>query len=195
MTRIPSVVLAAALTALTAWLGLGAAAGGSEWSSNCQPEILAAEPLFSPVQWSGPRSEIRDPRLIQITDQESWNRLWTEHQGARAERLIAHGGGVASPRIDFERYLVIAMFRGETTNCDGERLVSLQERKDDVLLRFDSFTFQTSSFDGPDRGEAARSYGLWLVPRTGKPITIEENTQGMLDREPTWTWRTSMPAP
>jgi hypothetical protein len=155
----------------------------------------ASKELISPVQWSGPHSRIRDKRLVQIADREAWMELWAEHKGDKAERLIAHGGGVAAPRIDFERYLVVAMFRGETTNCDGESLVSLEEREKDVLLRFDSFTFQTSSFDGPDHGEPASSYGMWLVPRTGKPITIEENTQGLIGREPIWTARGTLVPP
>lgn len=195
MTRYRSRMTKAAPFGGTLVLGLILTAGTTQSPAPHGPGSAVVDVLPSPVQWSGPHSEVRDGRLIQVTDQKAWARLWAEHRGERAERLIAHGGGVAAPRVDFERYLVIAMFRGDTKNRDGEHLVSLEERSNDVRLRFDSYTFQTASFDGPDRGEAASSYGMWLVPRTGKPIVIEENTQGLLGAEPKWTWRRTLPAP
>jgi len=193
----PNVLLVLVVIPIGGALAVGTSLprGAPNGQTPIQPEANAAEQVSSPVRWSGPRSQIRDQRLIQVGDQESWSRLWSEHQGEHVERLIAHGGGVAAPRIDFERFLIVAMFRGDSTNCDGERLVSLHERPQDLFLRFDSYSFQTMSIDGPDHGEAVRPYGIWVVPRTGKPITVEENTQGMLDREPTWTWRKTFPAP
>jgi hypothetical protein len=134
------------------------------------------------VSFIGADSAIADRRLVRIGDADAWRALWTEHRGERASRN-AFDDPVA-PEIDFDHNIVIANFRGDGWNCHGDFIVSLKERADDVLLRFDSRTFQTAGPDGG--GIRVRPYGIWIIPRFDKPIVVEENVQGLIGRPPKW---------
>lgn len=151
-----------------------------------------AEPESRPpvISFSGPHSAITERAFHFITTQATFADLWASHIGEKAERMIAHSGGVIGPTIDFERFAVVAYFRGRSYNCDGEYVISIDEFEDRVRIRFDSHTFQTSSFgDEPDPGERVTPYGIWVISRTNKSIVLEENTQGLIGREPVWTER------
>jgi hypothetical protein len=137
------------------------------------------EPL---VSLKGAHSDIAERRFDLVATEEAWRELWAEHRGKKD--ADARRAWQTVPEIDFERCLVIAFFRGSAWNCDGEYVVSVSDRGDDLLLRFDSHTYQTAGPDGG--GVQVTPYGLWILPRTEKAITIEENVQGLIGQPAKW---------
>jgi hypothetical protein len=182
---IGSVSGCAGLACLLVMLMAGCAASSKERrSGDVSPgQMAAADGALMPcVSFKGPHSAIRKRRCVRITDRESWEALWKEHRGEALETNKL--GRPVIPVIDFDRCMVIAIFRGESWNCNGEYVVSVEDRGRDVLLRFDSHSFQTCGPDGG--GVRVEPYGIFVLPRTAKPIVIEENVQGMIGRPPNW---------
>ena len=140
--------------------------------------------VAAPVQWVGADSK-HSAGFFMINDAAAWSRLWAEHLGLDGE----HGAynRHLAPHVDFNRYLVIAYFRGPSTNRDGEVLASITttpirppapmaDKPTPIsvadfyppptplytVLRFDSSTFQSETPSG--KGIATSSYGIWLIP-------------------------------
>lgn len=145
-----------------------------------QPQAPSRRPLVSLM---GHDSAITDFRIVRITEPEDWETIWAEHRGDALETVKQ--GWPIYPEIDFERCMVVAVFRGDAWNCNGEFVESIAETDDQIRLRFDSLTFQTSGPDGG--GVRVRPFGIWVLDHNTKPLVIEENTQGLLNRPPIWT--------
>ncbi|MBX3358081.1 MAG: hypothetical protein KF745_06610 [Phycisphaeraceae bacterium] len=158
------------------------------------PAPAPAEPHPALVSLCGPDSAITEgPAYHRIVDADAWKALYLKHLGDRAANAPAPW--LLPPDVDFSRCMVLAIFRGRSTNCNGEFLVSLDDRPDDLLIRFDSHTFQTASFTGePDRGVPSTPYGIFILPRSDKPIVLEENVQGLIGHPPVWKQQYRFPA-
>ncbi len=144
------------------------------------------------VEWSGADGHIKAPEFVRITEPAAWLDLWLRHTGSE----VPHDArwSVQHPRIDFDRYMVVAVIRGETTNTRGERMEGWSISEDRCLVRYDSASYQTASFDGkPDPGSRAVSFGIWVLPKTAAQIVFEENVQGMQDKHPIWKERHRIP--
>jgi len=167
-----------------------ASAGGGGGGAAAAPAL--AKPV---VAWSGPQSGHTHELWVRVRQPEDWRKLWETHEGEHARRLMAHGGGVICPEIDFERYEVVAYFRGLSANSDGEVVTEIREEADRLVIRFDSFSFQSATFGGPEAGPQQPNvtpYGIWVIERTDKPVVIEENTQRLKDQPAEWTRRAVM---
>ncbi|MDQ7013559.1 MAG: hypothetical protein Q9O74_06635 [Planctomycetota bacterium] len=92
------------------------------------------------MQWVGPFSNISTPSFRRITDRETWTTLWALHRGDLADR--SRRGRVMPPEIDFDRYMVLARFTGESAYNNGEAASSVFRRGNAVVLRFGSRTYQ-----------------------------------------------------
>jgi hypothetical protein len=146
------------------------------------------------VSFIGSYSAERLAGITLHTDQESWEKVWARHKGEKVEK-DSYGEAIA-PEIDFSACVAVAIFGGQAVNSRGLYVVGIEESPERVLLRFDSRSYQTASFgDKPDRGNAVTPYGLFVIPRTAKPLVIEEDTQGLIGQPPIWTERARFPAP
>ena len=134
------------------------------------------------VAWAGSYSAIEQRHYRRITNAKDWATLWTEHQGHRIER-DSYGQPVV-PTIDFETNMVLAIFRGNAWNIRSESLLDLSESENNIQIRFDARTYQT---DGPTEDKDYTSaYGIWVLPRSTKSITLIENVQGLIGGPPKW---------
>jgi len=62
------------------------------------------------------RTSIRDQRNVVIRDESAWATLWNEHAGP----------GVAVPKVDFAKQMVIGVFRGpKPSTCHGGGIASV----------------------------------------------------------------------
>lgn len=172
--RRTTILAAAALTVLFAVAATTTALSPQHDAPNSA--AIGEEPL---IAFRGAHSAIADQRFLCLTNPVQWKELWVEHQGDELNRTVQ--GSPICPTIDFDRCLVIAVFRGDSWNCDGEFVHSIADREDDVLIRFDSQTYQTMK-----EGNRVTPFGIWVLPRTSKPIVLEENVQGILGKPPIW---------
>ncbi|MCW5776926.1 MAG: hypothetical protein KIS87_10850 [Phycisphaeraceae bacterium] len=146
------------------------------------------------VEWIGPDSRIRERRVERVRTREAWESLWHEHTGEG--RKFRDETYAFAPRIDFSRFEVVAFFRGPARNNDGEHVVSIEEREDGLLIRFDSSTYQTFfAHDAPDTRTREHPFGIWVIDRTDGPIVVEENVQRLKDNPARWAEQRRFDAP
>jgi hypothetical protein len=97
-----------------------------------------------PVTLEGSYSGVRDREYHRIVDAQSWRALWERHAGAHAERDSY--GEVVVPAIDFDKFMVVAVFNGEGWNTRDMHLVETLDAGE-LHLRFDAGTYQTADFE------------------------------------------------
>ncbi len=126
---------------------------------------------------TGSDSHVTKCRYQRITSAEEWTRVWQEHIGEKPaghnDRTLAP---LATPRVDFDKYMVIAVFQGESWNCGGLTDVSVSEEDNRVVFQFSSDWYQTS--DGANK---VTVYGFFAVPRSTKPVVAVEELHFMDD--------------
>lgn len=152
--------------------------------------IAGPEGMPAVMTLTGEMSEVREGSVERITDAKRWEAVWDLHRGD-AKGMYDWAG---RPEIDFERYMVLAIFAGERTNHSGWSVESWRDAGGHILVRYDARTFQTASFDGPDHGVATRAYGFFILPRSARPMRLEENVQGLIRGEPIWKESHRFPA-
>lgn len=186
------VVLAAA--AVCAMSGLALLSG---WTLQAQTALPTPQHVAGPndvtrttgvaVQWMGSYSSIQTPRIEVVTDAGVWERLYSEHTHDKPEKNA--GGSLTWPKVDFDKFVVVAVFAGKGTNSNGFEAVSVTESVAGVLVRFDEVLFQTLNISGGSAGTATTGFGLFVVPRRHGMWTLEENTQNLIGGAPIWTER------
>lgn len=168
-----ALLLSATVLAGASFVAVAAARPGPQID---QPAAMPA------VSFIGHDSLITERRFARVTTKAEWVALLEEHLGDRMPMSLTDWP--LPPVVDFDRYQIVAFFRGSAWNTNGEFVVSVEDRGADWLVRFDSSTFQTMGPDGG--GMRATPFGIWILPRTSKPIVIEENVQGLIGKPPVW---------
>jgi hypothetical protein len=148
------------------------------------------------VTISGPHSDVMIRQYHRITSDEDWTRIWQEHMGKtwqkRWERVEQGSTDpndlrepLTFPVIDFDNYLVIAIFHGDTRNCIALTVASIHEEEERIIFRYERVSYQTARI-GRDDGEKVSPYGLFVLPRSAKPVVVEENVQNLIGQPPVW---------
>jgi hypothetical protein len=162
------------------------AAALADWPPN--PNLLRSgmEPF---VGFSGADSKVKLRQYRKVTSVGDWPELWISHLGlSQIEgeyNWFYNEAGV--PFVDFERCMVISVFQGEGWNSAGVRVVTITEEEDHILLRFDDQSYQTMGPDGG--GQRVTPFGIFVLPRSKKPVVLEENVQGLIGKPPVWKER------
>ena len=154
---------------------------------------------------SGNDSHVTTKKYLRITSMKDWVCIWQEHHGEKPqESYDFYYDPLTLPIIDFNNYMVIVTFQGNTWNCTGLKLFSITEESQQIVFRYDEKNYQT--FGRVDSGEIDNkasvctdsaseldgkvvAYGFFVLPRTKKPIIIEENIQYRLGEPPIWEKR------
>jgi hypothetical protein len=192
------VVMAASV--VIALSGLALLAGWGQRAQIGQPQIGQPQVAANPnnvvkntgvaVQWMGSYSSIQMPRIQVVTDANAWETLYAEHTRDKPERNA--NGFLTWPRIDFDTFVVVALFAGKGTNSNGFDAVSVTESIAGVVVRFDEVLFQAASFPGGNAGPGGittTGFGFFVIPRKNGTWILEENTQNLIGGPPVWTER------
>lgn len=175
MTRVASLLLGLGIA--TAALGPIA---GSRVLAQRADQIKGSKPL---VGWSGARSGVDDKQILRITSAQQWADVWSRHVGEKLEKN--RFGQAQAPEIDFDVCMVVAIFEGRTWNSDGLRLEPITEDDDHILLRFGHLSYQTFGPDGG--GVRVTPFGIYVLPRSAKPLVVEKDTNNLIGKPPVWT--------
>lgn len=138
-----------------------------------EPHGKAATPAPVSVlrSWSGPNSGVKKARAEILTTEDQWKKTWAEHDPA-----------AELPKIDFEREMVLAIFDGDSWNSRGfyvhELLVGDNAA---TIIRVDETTYQSMG-----EGNRVTPFGIFVITRTERPVTVEENVQGIIGKPPQW---------
>jgi len=205
-----------AATVLVSSCLLTAVVIGQQQRASDAPVWVKARPI---VSWEGSYSAITEREYHRIVDEGDLKAIWEHHADANAERDCY--GQLVLPKIDFDRFMALAIFNGEGWNTRGMFLVEMADTPNDVQIRFDASTYQTASFSSElqpleiegevtpekvadaavkrmeeqDREREANkhndpnftsAYGIFILPRTDKPIVLIENVQNILGAPPLW---------
>ena len=176
------------------------AAGWSALAVEDRPVQKETQPC---VSISDADSHVTVQRYERIESMKDWVRLWLEHRGEKPFPYDPNAGirWQLPVRIDFEHYMVVAIFQGKSVNVDSLKIVSITEEEKQLVLRYDENSYQTFGKvhdDDPDKGNPDKDdpddgkvtpYGFFVLPRTEKPIVIEENVQRYLGSPPIWKER------
>jgi hypothetical protein len=130
----------------------------------------AAKPYMS--IW-GADSKVKKKGYRRIDSPKALDEVWSNH---RANADLYYNG---RPEVDFDRCLVIAIFEGDSWNTAGIECKGIIEDEKSIRFRFRNRWYQTA-----ESGKSASAYGFFLIPRTAKPIIIEEDVQGRLSGKP-----------
>jgi hypothetical protein len=138
---------------------------------------------------TGADSHVIKPAYQRITSEAAWQQLWLSHLGkTEADSFREH---LPIVQIDFEKCMLIAVFRGVATNSRGVNVISVEEQEASVCVRFDDMSYQTAGGFGDDAGGSVKvtPYAMIVIPKSTKLVVLEENVQGLKNQPPTWKER------
>jgi len=150
------------------------------------------------VAWSGSFTSIDAKEIVLITSSNDWSSLWKRHKGERLERNST--GSAVVPEINFDHWMVIAIFAGKGASTNGYGFVEARviERTDIVpynaptpaatkrslRVRVAAKVYQT--MEGVESNPSTTAYGIFVLPRSDLPIRLEAAQYHRLDQPPTW---------
>jgi hypothetical protein len=140
---------------------------------------------------TGADSKVSKCAYHRIAGMDDWTQVWLEHKGHKPDGKYDHFHNPAGvPLVDFTRFTVIGIFQGTGGNSAGISAVSLTEQPDRIVFRFVDLSYQTI---GP--GKSTTSYAFFVIPRSAKPVVLEEDVQsgGRTGIQPLWKERITFP--
>lgn len=156
-------------------------------------EVPAAKQIKPCVEINGADSHLAIRRYFRITSNELWTRVWQIHHGMKlTDPQNQRHHPLTFPTIDFDNYMVIGIFQGEGKNCTGLTAFSISEEDTRIVFRYDENSYQTIGPVG-EEGDTVTAYGFFVLPRSSKPVVIEENVQRYLGKPPIWKERITFP--
>lgn len=137
------------------------------------------------VVMTGADSEVTDPSYQRILSEDEWVKVWQQHKGQEAAgKYDFFYDPLALPRIDFEQYMVVVILEGGGWNCAGLTAESVTEKEEQITMRFGRKPFQTAGPDGG--GRKVSVYGFFVLPRSTKPVVLEQKTYARKGAKPSW---------
>lgn len=170
-------------------IGIACALASLIATSAEEPAVRLLKPC---VVITGTDSHVAEHRYHRITSADDWMRLWQEHKAQKVtDQYDMYYDPLTLPLIDFDGYMVIGIFQGNGWNSAGLRAVSISEENNRIIFRFDEKSYQTSGLNGG--GQKVAAYGFFVLPRSTKPVVLEENVQGLIGKPPVWKERITFP--
>ena len=166
-------------------------------SASLAAAASAAEHLpqkIKPVMvWTGTNSNPAKEAFDRCSSQKEWKVIWHKHQG-RDEQVDVS----SCPEVDFDSYMVIAIFQGESLTNLGVQVFAVLEDDHCIRVQYRPPTWQTgfsiddASNGGADRREKRKannehkydpqSYAFIIVPKSRKAIAFDEDVRELITR-------------
>lgn len=138
---------------------------------------MQATPIRKPLLvLTGAKSAVMKAAYHRLESADQLKMTWRAHIGPEYDH-----GDLPVPEVDFDHCSVVALFQGSSFNSRGLQIVEVQEKDDATVLRFDDVSYQTNG-----AANAVTPYAFAVLPKTDKPIVIEENQQPYLGEPPVW---------
>ena len=158
--------------------------------------VLVAAPWFAAAQapgsfeyrpyvglW-GADSKRKNIDYHRVMKRDELTKVWLAHVGVDRDRHSDYYNKARVPEVDFERCMVLAIFRGQMKNSAGVKIVSITESADSILVRFDDRAYKTAN-----EVHEVTPYGFFVLPRSNKLMVLEENVQNRTRGKPVWKER------
>ena len=155
-------------------------------------DTTAALPVVPCVVLTGADSHLAECQYHRITCMDDWSKLWQKHKGQANEREYdLYYDRLGLPVVDFERYMVIAIFQGSGWNSAGLKAIAISEQQDRIVFRFKDKSYQPAGQYGG--GQRVTVYGFFVLPRSPKSVVLEEAVQQYLGTPAEWKVRITFP--
>jgi hypothetical protein len=149
------------------------------------------------VAITGADSHVTKCRYQRIVSADDWARVWQEHKGEKPTgKYDLFYDSLALPLIGFDDFMVIAIFQGDGSNNAGFQAVSIVEEDTRIVFRFRDKGYQTMSRYPGNAGRGGRkatAYGFFVLPRSKKPLVLEEGQFPLSGDPPLWHERITFP--
>jgi hypothetical protein len=152
------------------------------------------------VVWTGTDSKQAKMSFARCCSQKDWEATWHQHQSSEAK---AKGQGC--PEVDFDSYMIVAIFNGKSFQKTGIEIVTVTEEKNCLRVRYKPLWFQVGFIrpergSGPAKGETktdayeTQSYAFVVLPKSQKAIVLEEDVRNLIPDPPVWKKRATLEA-
>jgi hypothetical protein len=108
-----------------------------------------------------------------IESAKAWGRLWRRHTLGAGQAGTKSPAALGVAEVDFDRRMVVAAFEGKSENCASSEVHSVLETGDRITVRLHKLGFATGVGSEP---QATTAGGIFLLPRSAKPLHIELDT-------------------
>lgn len=142
--------------------------------------LMAEDTRLSPiVALSGADTKIAKTDYLKIDSQNKWEDVWLQHVGCKnVEKYDYFFNKNGIPVVDFEKYMVIAVFQAPGENCAGIDAYSIIEKEKEIIFDFEAKYYQVVE-DTHDPGNA---FGFFVLPKSDKKIVIRSVFRTFLAR-------------
>jgi hypothetical protein len=149
------------------------------------------------VVWTGIDSKQAKMSFARCCSQKDWEEIWHKHQSNAKAKTPS------CPQVDFDSYMVVAIFQGKSCQDTGIEIVSVTEEKKCLRIRYKPLWFQVG-FVRPERGSRpakcevetyeTQSYAFVVLPKSQKAIVLEEDVRTLIPDPPVWKKRATLEA-
>lgn len=134
---------------------------GSCASPRAKREPLTKTEEATPIVFlTGNDSSVKEQQCLVIQNEESFLRVQMRHFGERDNPSCF--------QVDFEKYMVVAVFSGTFVNAAGYSDPVIKETETELSIRLPLADYQSS------REEEVQLYAFLVIPITKKPISVEQ---------------------
>ena len=120
------------------------------------------------VVWTDIDSHITKPSFSCLRSASEWQKVWRVHKGCSSDDGLCP----PTPDVDFDSYMVIALFNGPYAQDLGLSIDSVDNEKDAIRLRFERNVYAVGG--EPMRPKTTYDYAFVVVPKSKKAIVIQE---------------------
>lgn len=131
------------------------------------------------VVLAGARSHIDTAEYHRVTRQTDLADLWLRHTGQGQERGRERA---EVPVVDFKRCMVIAVFGGRTTNCEG----IYPHFMADGLKAYVSVRYVARTYQSGREADRVTPFGFFVVERWKKSVVLEQGFFPLGGGRPRW---------
>jgi hypothetical protein len=158
-------------------------AGSPSFAAKGETRPGTVRPL---AEISGAYSKIATRFYITVTSEKEWNRIWAKHTG-QSDAVLSAGG--TQLHVDFDRYMVVAVFQGEQQYNLGVVAQSIDEGMDKLTFRFTNKWVSAENGVPSHTGNPYTPFGIFVIPRVLKEVVMEEAVYGAKGQAPTYAVR------
>jgi len=132
------------------------------------------------VVWTGKDSTLSKPAFSRCLSAAEWRKTWKAH--------AKEGGDIGPmPNIDFDSFMVLALFEGNGHQNYGLRIFEILDEPDGLRVRHETAYYQIGGLPQSEADELklqTRSYAFVVVPRSDKAVTFEHGRRTTSDKPP-----------
>lgn len=132
----------------------------------------------------GSDSSVTKPEIVLATNPKQWSAIWAKHTAGKSEK------NRIAPVVDFGKSEVVCIFQGSGWNSNGVLPTEIADLGESIRVRCDNDSFQTIGKDGG--GVRCTPFGIFVIPKSKKPVTVWENSQGLMRGNPIWKLRATL---